>query len=392
MPHGLSGISLETQFLMRLIQPEKSNTEIPPNLNWEILLETARRHSVIPLLNQSLKQFDSEQIPEDFGDRCRKEANGISGRNMVLKRELLSVLHLLQSSGISVIPYKGPALTERLYGNIGLRFFDDLDLLIHKKDLAKVKQLLLLNGFQPKKELSHLSRSQEEAFLEFHYTYDFISKATGTPFEIHWEFVAKSFSLKLDPEAVWNRCTQVSFGNLNVLAFSPEDLLLLLCVMGAKKGWDRLSRIHDTAQALTVYPDIDFDQVVSQARRAGAQRILLVGLILAKECFAVKLPDHLKRVIDQDHSLLPLVNQILKPLFGAQEKIRMFRPEDQFQPVHYRIRENLSDRIRYFLGITFTPSIGEWSLVELPAPMYFLYYLIRPIRLFFKTLARGISR
>ncbi len=43
--------------------------------------------------------------------------------------------------------------------------------------------------------------------------------------------------------------------------------------------------------------------------------------------------------------------------------------------------ERWRDRVHFILRLTFTPSLGDWELVRLPAVLSFLYYLIRPVRL-----------
>jgi hypothetical protein len=66
----------------------------------------------------------------------------------------------------------------------------------------------------------------------------------------------------------------------------------------------------------------------------------------------------------------------------------LMRPDDQFQPMHVFIRERFADRLSYCLRLAVTPSVGEWSVIALPRPFYFLYYLIRPVRLTWKAFNR----
>jgi len=370
----LSGLTAEARLFIQLIHPESSVSKLslPEDINWNALSEIASNHALMPVFYRALTSFDSPQIPKDTLDHCRIEASKISGRNLILKRELISVLHLLQSHGFAAIPYKGPVLTERLYGNIGLRYFDDLDLLVHKEDIRKIKKLLLEHGYTPKPDLANLTPSQEEAFLRFHNTYDFISKAPIHQLEVHWEVVPRTFSLNLDYKKLWERCSNVVVENLTVPAFSNEDLMLLVCIAGAKKGWDRISRVYDAAQVLRLYRDMDFDFVMNQARYMGAQRILGVGLYLASEILNAPVPVEILSFALKDSHVKPLTDGILRQMFGPHQTLGMFRAEDQFQPIHYRIRERFADRARYCLKVLFTPSIQDWSTCQLPGFAYFI--------------------
>jgi hypothetical protein len=53
-----------------------------------------------------------------------------------------------------------------------------------------------------------------------------------------------------------------------------------------------------------------------------------------------------------------------------------------------RVRERLSDRLRFGLHLATTPSTGEWSIVRLPGPMFPLYGVLRAGRVA-KRLLRG---
>jgi hypothetical protein len=44
------------------------------------------------------------------------------------------------------VPFKGPALAVQAYGDLSLRQYDDLDLLIHEADVPRAYQLLIANG------------------------------------------------------------------------------------------------------------------------------------------------------------------------------------------------------------------------------------------------------
>jgi len=389
----LDGLSLEAQLLLQSLQLENPARDLPSNINWDVLLHLAKRHSVVPLLNRSFANLSAVQFPQELRDRCRIYAGKISGRNMVLKRELVAVLGLLQGSGFAVIPHKGPVLTERLYGNIGLRHFDDLDLLVHEKDVLEIKRLLLSNGYAPKWELANLTPSQERAYLKFHYTYDFVKGNSGNQLEVHWKVVGKTFCLELDHDGIWSRCSTISFESLSVPAFSAEDLLLILCIMGAKKSWDRLSRVYDVSQTVRLYPDINWEITASRARESGSERILMVGLSLASALFKTSLPEVLKAGFSRDAKIQAITHESIARMFSNPvEPTGIFRSSDQFQPIPYRMRERFFDRIRYFFRILWTPSIGDWAVVTLPDHAYFVYYLIRPVRLMYKAMGRFRSR
>jgi len=72
-----------------------------------------------------------------------------------MTQHLLKVLDLLTGSGVEAIPFKGPVLAVQAYGDLLMRSFVDLDILIHAKDLSRVSKILIdqgyiLNGLGPR--------------------------------------------------------------------------------------------------------------------------------------------------------------------------------------------------------------------------------------------------
>ena len=105
-------------------------------LDWKRLLQLAGHHAVIPQLYQRLSA--SNVIPQAL-PLLQQHYEANARQTLWLTRELLRILSHLQRNSIETLPYKGPVLAEILYGNVALRQFSDLDLLIHEADLAKVK-------------------------------------------------------------------------------------------------------------------------------------------------------------------------------------------------------------------------------------------------------------
>jgi len=52
-----------------------------------------------------------------------------------------------------------------------------------------------------------------------------------------------------------------------------------------------------------------------------------------------------------------------------------------FPPIHMKMRELLRDKVRYVVRFATTHHVGAWMALPLPKPFFFLYYVLRPIRL-----------
>src|SRR5258707_8252038 len=133
-------------------------------LDWDYLLAMAERHCLIPLLHFHLTAPAASPISPDVMSRLQDASYENTRSSLSLTGELIKVLEFLGANGIRAIPFKGPTLAIRAYGDVGLRQFGDLDILVHKEDVSRVRDLLISSGFKPAPKLTS---AQEGALLRF---------------------------------------------------------------------------------------------------------------------------------------------------------------------------------------------------------------------------------
>jgi len=68
-----------------------------------------------------------------------------AARNVFLTNKLFEILNLFKKNDILALPFKGPVLAESVYGDLSLRQFVDLDILVHNHDAISTKQRGLLS-------------------------------------------------------------------------------------------------------------------------------------------------------------------------------------------------------------------------------------------------------
>jgi phosphoglycolate phosphatase-like HAD superfamily hydrolase len=113
-------------------------------VDWDSILQSATRHGIAPLLYRTLSRIDdASAVPPEVRAKLRTAYYKNIARNMLLYQELHTVLKAFKAAGIDAIVLKGAFLAEIVYENIGLRAIGDIDLLVKKDDLGKVKQVLI---------------------------------------------------------------------------------------------------------------------------------------------------------------------------------------------------------------------------------------------------------
>jgi hypothetical protein len=360
------------------------------NIDWGCVLAAAVPQGVVPLIYASLARARLDTVPPIALERMRTHAAAAARRNAILTTQLLRLLAVFDADGIRVIPFKGPVLAASVYGDISLRQFGDLDLLVDPADVAHAKRVLLAHGYKPDKVHD--------------WEYHFVSPGSGIMVDLHEKLASAYFPPAPTFATLWSRREQVPILGRAVESLATEDLLSVLSVQLAKdcREWkQRVIQVCDTAELIRTRPGLDWDAVVDRADRNGARRILLLSLRLAETLVGAELPRRVSRLAQADPVVGRLADQVRARLFpeltGPPEAIR-FRAEvwHQDSAFHLGVRERLRDRAAYLallaraqLRLWLTPSARDRSFVTLPPALDFMYVLIRPIRVL-RERSRGV--
>lgn len=341
-------------------------------LDWAYLLQTARRHGVTPLLSRKLHTIASEDVPQAILGQLRHQSQINAARNLFLTDELLKLFKLLESHAIPALPYKGPILATSIYGNLALRDFADLDLLVHEHDYERAQRLLSTSDYRLMKAFENEST--------------YVDSNGRVAVDLHKRMTSREFPSPLQFEHVWERRHQTVLLGTKIPTLSPEDTLLMLALQISKDAGSRYSqlvKICDVAALLHAYPDLDLTGVLSKAKELGGERMVLFSLCLANNILGTPLPQEIVREMQARPVIYQLVEFVRQQLFDHRNpSARDQRSTDKFR---WHVRERLRDKLypyylRYIYN-AFVPCNLDRQLVPLRECFAFLYYGIRPIRL-----------
>jgi hypothetical protein len=344
--------------------------------DWQQVLGLAEHHGVIPLVYRTLRRVP-DAIPAETLEDLRKRYEHNARRNLKFTAELIRILDCLDACGIPAIPYKGPGLAETAYGDLTLREFSDLDILVRPADVPRAKVALRDLGYSPN---SPFTPAQERAYLKSGYEFVFDGPAGRNLLEIQFAILPRFYAVDFDLDAFFERAIPASVGGRAVKSLSPEDLLLVLCAHAAKHAWIRLRWLCDIAEVAQSLP-LQWDVVNRRARELGVDRMLGTSLLLASRWLNARVPDSLLKRWRNDHEIADLCNEIARQIPSAEQ--HSSESLDYFR-LMLRLRERATDKLRFALRLLFTPSVGEWSVVRLPEALFWLYRVIRFFRLFLR--------
>jgi putative nucleotidyltransferase-like protein len=289
-------------------------------------------------------------------------------------------VELLGREGIRTLPLKGPTLAVAAYGNLALREFVDLDLLVRREDALRSRQVLIKKGYIP---VLQLNAKWEEAYMRAYDEFGLCGPDGHSLVELHWAITPRYFSCAPDIGQYWERATSVNLGGRNIPTLVADDLLLVLCLHAAKHCWPRLSMVSDVAWLMTAC-DIHWDDVLKRAAGLGALRMVLLGAELAGSLLEVPLPEAVVRSAADErgvHRLLTGVATRVTPASDSQDSQSLLQNILSAGRFHIQARERWRDRIRYFFRLATTAGVEDWEFVDLPRWLAFLYPPLRFPRL-----------
>ncbi len=354
-------------------------------VSWPRLCDLTRRHGLTPLLYRHLFGSAADLIPARSMKRLRLKFYEHAGHNLTLFAELLDVLRVFNEKGIPAVPFKGPALAESAYGNVMLREYRDLDVLVRPRDVPLVRSLLRERGYESVAPLEEGAHAAQAARLQWGCDDEYVRAEDGLRLEIHWRLFHRYFSLPLE-DACWKRTHRITLGERKTLAFSTEDELLMLCAHGAKHCWERLAWVADVAEVLKTRPDLDWAYLFGQARDLHAERMLKLGLRLAADLLDVELPADAHGRIVGDGAVRALAAGV-----AARSLSKSARPLSTVDKALFQLscRDSWADRARYVALRSVNLNDRDWTLLPLPSALKVLYYPLRALRVAAQLVTRG---
>ena len=279
-------------FLLDALRDRDSDEWPDPGSEWPCVLDAARSQGVIQLLYARLRRSDERsRRAGPWLEALRRESFRVAARSLELSVELADLLAAFEAAAAPCVPLRGPALAERLYGERTARPMGDLDLLVRRADIPRVRDLLIPRGYR---ELD-----RRRGFAErYSYTLEFYrERRPAVVVEPHWTIAYPPAAARLGMDSVWARCVAGSVLGITSRSLCAADLLLNLCLhlihadRAAPLLWhyeiDRLIRREADA--------LDWAVFVETVRQAGVESSVSIALVRVTELFDTPLPGHVQR-------------------------------------------------------------------------------------------------
>jgi hypothetical protein len=223
-----------------------------PGFDHGRLVELAMRHGLLPALADFLNR---NQLRRDLPMRLRAPVMSYlrlsEHRALLLTAEAQRIADALAIARITFAFTKGVVLQSALYGQVGLRTFNDIDLMIAPEDRNRIRAAIISLGYEPdtdfdpgSKNLKKISRAAERIYQlspdhwpHFHRLTDDVSTPiisvdvanSMTWHSCEWEVPLAPVMRAITPVATFTGTTLPSL--------SPAHSFIFVCLHLFREGW-----------------------------------------------------------------------------------------------------------------------------------------------------------
>jgi hypothetical protein len=348
-------------------------------LRWNFLSERAEGFGLFPLLYTGLEALGLQAVPDAVRANWASIFRIHAIRTELIAGELVRILRSLADAGIPVMPLKGIALAESLYGDAALRISDDIDVLVLPRHTVEAFRILVSSGW--KSEINSQPRLLE---LNARYGKDCLlirkEPAYTVGLELHsalvWGASLESGLL----EQVWAEAQRITFRGVPAFALSAEWEFLYLAITAHRHGGSSLKWYVDLDRFCR-QRSIDWKKTGEKAMSLGWAAAVRSSLQVCSSLFETP----------------------VGPAFSStppQHRVGVPRPSALPSPASnvflFGLLDTPTRKLRY-LGIRlFIPTLADCEFLRLPQSLFFLYYPLRPFRVIVKVggwfLAAGIKK
>jgi hypothetical protein len=269
---------------------------------------------------------NGRQVPEPGERNISEKVNQL---NRIA--EFIRITNKLRGEGIWFIPYKGPLLSYRIYGDATYRRFKDLDILVNPGDVRRTIEILQNTGYKAVSLSLPAPGRRERRILKYTNQISLIRPGDDTSVEVHWRLlkdpVIKAGKMR---EIMEQNTGEITFAGQKFNHFTTEFELLHLAVHGGLHAWARLKWLVDIHEIVKRF-EIDKDKFANLVKLFRAQR--MAGLCNA-----------MLRHFFPDSPLLPVDYKIPEWFLNyslhqaaRETALPIYLPEDYFKYTRYNL-------------------------------------------------------
>lgn len=291
-------------------------------------------------------------------------------RNIEIASATVAVINTLARSSITGIVVKGPVLARMVYGDIGLRDYVDVDVVVPNATAEDAVRALTESGYQVDLPESATVRS---AVLEARSEIACRTPDGRVAVELHHRLFPR-YRRASNEDMFW-ACRKIDhLWGAEIPTLRNEHAVLWLAFHGAKHAWSRLLWLVDIARLATV-SGIDWEEVSQLAQQFRLERAVHIAFSLVESILRVGSP------LRETNARTRMRASALRRVAECRlESGRTASAELRDHWFALRVEDAMRDRIHYVMSLALRPTELDYRSCALPMYLHWLYTPIHAVR------------
>jgi hypothetical protein len=240
-----------------------------------------------PFIYHCLKEFQYNlHVPDERVAKLEQVYYQTATSNIKKIYSATKVLEIFQREGIFAIPLKGMALIETVYKNPAIRPMADIDLMVGREDLQKVKYILMNMGY-----------SYTDSYRG---SIDF-ADSENELFDLHAQFTKFDVLFYVDYDEIYSRLRKINFnGQIQTEILCPEHQLIHIALHLAPGLYSGLNFINLIDMYYLIsdqdYP-FDWEYLIGFSTRSKMNSYIYGPIYLCAYLFNQKIPESVLKIL-----------------------------------------------------------------------------------------------
>lgn len=348
-------------------------------IDWDRIIYQSKLHRIRPTVYPI---FIKTTIPHEYKELMLRECLELIQANWKSALETEKIILLLKKNGIESVPYKGTAYSKQFFGDLVSRECSDIDLVISPSELYKAIPLLKTLGYTSELEdtLSFMQSKYFDVCKDFAMS-KFRNQKREFQLELHWG-ITDTYH-KVNPKAnllLYQTETGRPFSETELRIISPvAHFPAVLIHHGLMDNFKYMKNVIDIAQAMrTPLIQQNRESIIKTFSDLGLKKLANTNELIIHDLLGVTLFEPSESIICHQ----TLANKFADLMCSG----KLLQKNNLVRQLNSRKNRFLLMEVDWLsyswanLKQTLTPNVVDFSLIELPRPLTFIYYFIKPLR------------
>ncbi|CAM4251766.1 hypothetical protein EWU23_09205 [Cytophagaceae bacterium 50C-KIRBA] len=361
------------------------------NIDWATFRTYSEYHKVQPIVYQTIL-LSGEKFTDLEKIKNKLQQNTL--RNWQLAQETERVIQLFQKANIQAIPYKGTAYSQQFYGNLVSRFSSDIDLLIDWENLRPCIAILKKEGYTPENEMELLhgwdaNLKNEENEYNMNLCQNDLRRFHV---ELHWSIGNSEIDFSDEATSLlYTKPEKQILIHDKILSLSDDShFLAMLFHHAGKDVFSFLRNLIDLAQAAQKMDENQWAKIHADIEKVGLLHSYEMASKLIKQIIGVQIPK-LIHVNNSTKTHAYFLQTLLTPDKWLSKKSKLANIYN-FMYKRILLLDSKFRALRLILrhvNLLIKPSIKDYLFLPLPKRFHFIYFVIKPVRMFKELFAKN---